>query len=203
MDYGPSALANDFSIQHSFWYYLNPARWTRRSLLVSFIVFYSIISIVYFLIAFQPATATESVRFAETSATTTSVLAESSPSSHLSIPEILIDSDIIDVEMTGSTLPTPDYLIGRYSAHENTTLLFAHSITAFSGLDNAQIGMTFTYDDATYVITDSATYPVADINMRSLLSTSDTPTLILMTCAGDETISGFNSRLIVTAHLLN
>ena len=196
MESSLSASANNFSIQHSFWYYMNPIHWTRHSLLVSFIVFYSIISVAYFLIAVRPATAAEFTT--EITKTSTSLA-----SSHFSIPEAHIDSDIIDVKMVGSTLPTPDYLIGRYSAHDNTTLLFAHSVTAFSGLESVKVGMTFSYDNATYVVTDVATYPVADINMRTLLSASDTPTLILMTCAGEETISGFSHRLIITAHLLD
>ena len=178
----------EFSIHHSFWYFLNPAHWTTSSLCIAFIAFYAILIPAYFIIGFHPATAiSDSLDAAEI----TSV-------SHLSIEGINIDASIIDIPLIDNHFSTPDYDIGRYISQSGTTFLFAHSISAFQHLDEVTSTDHILYDGHTYHITDISTPRVTDISMSSLLDQSE-DTLILMTCAGELRAGDYTHRLIITA----
>ena len=179
-------MESEFSIQHSFWYYLNPVRWTKHSLCVAFIAFYALLIPAYFIIGFRPATA----------------VAETDPSiysDYIDIPSINLSSPIIDVDIQGTTLATPDYLVGRYIS-ENSTFLFAHSITAFRDLHLASVDDTITYNSVNYHITSIVEMAKEDISMSDLLNgTNSANRLILMTCSGEEISGNYTHRLIITA----
>lgn len=183
-------MESDFSIHHSFWYFLNPFVWTRRSLIVAFIAFYSIVIPAYFIIGFHPATAVSAPPSYAHQAPTTSV--------HLSIPSISLDEPIVDVPLTDSHLATPDYSVGRYVSSSGTTLLFAHSITAFRDLHLITSDDLISYAGTDYHVVGITTEPTEGISMQNLLDASE-DTLILMTCAGEKHRGNYTHRLIITA----
>ena len=179
----------EFSIHHSFWYFLNPTRWTTRSLAAAFIAFYIILIPAYFIIGFRPATAT--------AAEDTHIISDTS-TDYLSIDSIDLHAPIIDVPLENSHLATPDYNIGRFVSQSGTTFLFAHSISAFHRLHEVADTDHILYSGNTYSITSISTKKVEDISMPDLLAQSE-DTIILMTCAGSQIGGGYTHRLIITA----
>ena len=118
----------------------------------------------------------------------------------LRIPSIELSVDVTALQLDGRELKTPDYIAGSYSGGRNKTLLIGHSTTAFKSLDDARIGDVVTYHDMAYKITEIEILPKVRISMSKLLSGSDKPTLVLMTCAG-ELLDNQDAthRLIVTS----
>ena len=118
----------------------------------------------------------------------------------LTIPSAGVSSQVATVEIEDSTLEAPGEIIGSYSRYAGKTFLFAHSTTAFKNLHLANVGDTLYYAGRAYTIVNIETKAKADISMTDILSATDTDTLILMTCSGEDLGGGdFTHRLIVTA----
>ena len=117
----------------------------------------------------------------------------------MTIPSLGLYSEIIDVKLHGTTLPTPDYAVGRYAPSANKVFLFGHSTTALSGLENITPKTEILYGSETYLVENIETLSVEDIDMSSLLAPESEPTLVLMTCAGEESFDRYPDRLIITA----
>lgn len=173
-------MEDDFGLRHSFWQYFSPKTWPRSTQLIAFLVFYALIIPIYLLIGIQPADAAV-------------------PSASLDIPSLSLHAEVADVAPSGTTLETPAYAVGRYQRHAGTTLLFAHSTTAFSSLSRLKLGATIDYSGARYLVTSISDLEISKINMSSLLETRPVDTIILMTCSGTPSAGKYPSRLIITA----
>ena len=118
----------------------------------------------------------------------------------LNIPSIGLSSGVTKIELKDGKLDTPSTIVGSYSRHKNTTLLIAHSNTAFSDLTNIVIGDTIDFSGNTYNIYKSQIIEKSTINMKELLSENEKDTIILMTCFGRMYPDGDAShRLIIFA----
>lgn len=119
---------------------------------------------------------------------------------YLSIRSISLETPLARVELKDNVLNAPQYIAGAYHSHENKTLIIGHSLTIFENLNKIAFGDQIDYEDATYVVTNLETLAKSDIKMSEILKNESEPTLILMTCAGEQ-LSGvdFSHRLIVTA----
>ena len=127
-------------------------------------------------------------------------LTEASADIRLSIPSIQLTTPVKDIQKDGATLTAPATIAGAYTPSDNKVFLIGHSSTIFQNLHQISIGDPITYDGRTYTVTQIETKAKADIAMTALLRPTDTPTLILMTCAG-QPLGGqdYCHRLIVTA----
>ena len=125
---------------------------------------------------------------------------DASATSHLSIPSIQLDTPVETVSKQGRKITVPEVIAGAYSENPNKTLLLGHSNTVFQHLKDLQIGQQITFDNHNYTIKSIDVKQKGDIRMSEILSESDTPTLILMTCAGEH-LSGhdYTHRVIITA----
>ena len=94
---------------------------TRKRVVTSLLVFYAIAIPTYLYLGFQPSEA--SAAYAEEAKTATGSLA---------IPSISLLAPISEVTLDGRVLTAPDYIVGRYRASENKTLVMGHSSTIFS-----------------------------------------------------------------------
>ena len=122
--------------------------------------------------------------------------------SHLIIPSIGLVTDVTRVELDDGYLPTPDMIVGSYTANNNKLFLFGHSSTVFKYLKDVQIGDTLLYGDEVFKVTSYDILKKSDVDMTKLLSGSDRGAVVLMTCAGENYGNGDSShRLIVNAVL--
>ena len=118
----------------------------------------------------------------------------------LDIASIHLSTHVEPLELTDSELIAPETNVGSFSNSKNKTLLIGHSSTIFTDLGELRVGDRITYDDTAYTITDITTKPKSSISMREVLKSEDTPTLILMTCAGQSLGShDATHRLIIMA----
>ena len=177
-------MEETFSIQKSFWGNLNPLSWHNSTILGALLGFYALFLPAFIFIGLQPATATS---------------VEASSESTLDIPSLALSSSVVDVQLSGKTLPTPAYDIGRYSLYPSKIFLFGHSTTAFRDLEDITLGAEILYDSETFVVETIETLAVRDIDMSALLAPAPERTLVLMTCAGTESFGRYPERLIITA----
>jgi|GEM_PF-283206 len=163
---------------------LNPFSWSNRTLRLLATLIYLIILPLYILFSLSPAKAAEDYPI----------------TAHLTIPSIALDVAVTPLTVQNNELETPDYIVGSFSHRPNKTLLIAHSTTAFANLKSIRPGDTIHYNQRNYHVIHITTSAKADINMATLLQSSSTPTLVLMTCAGQLLPdSDATHRLIVTA----
>ena len=137
---------------------------------------------IYLIIGFMPVEASQNV-YAE-----------------MSIPEIELSSEVLDVQLSNNKLDTPDYSVGRYSISENNDFLFGHSSSVFSRLHDLSLNDLIYYQNTEYRIVKIDLVPKSMISMTKLLEEKDTKTITIMTCAGEYYDAGDAShRLILTA----
>lgn len=166
-----------------------------RKLLVYAGIFlvYFLAGAAFFYFGFQPATSAEAV-YAEES---------KNAADHLSISSINLGVPVAEINLNGSDLEVPEQIVGAYSVHKNKTLLIAHSTTAFKNLDQLQEGALVSYNRVNYKVTNIETKEKSEISMQEILSAAKTPTLVLMTCAGEQiSDTDFSHRLIAAAEKL-
>lgn len=181
-------METDFRIHHSFWRSLNPFSWTQTSLLVTFIVSYLIIILAYFIAGFLPTSSAFAID------------ASSYNSNSLSIPSISLETPTLSIKPEGDTLPTPIHEVGEYSPSENKVFLYAHSTSAFQNLADVNLDDIIYHSGKKYIVTSIETKKKENVDMHTILSAEQSPTLVLMTCVGFPDFAGeYPSRLIVTA----
>lgn len=118
----------------------------------------------------------------------------------LNIPSIRLTSDVATIDLKDGKLDTPTDIVGSYSRHKNSTLLIAHSSTAFSNLTDIVIGDSIEYNGNIYNIYKSQIIEKSAIDMKTLLAEKENDTIILMTCYGQMYADGDAShRLIIFA----
>ncbi|MBQ9029542.1 class F sortase [Candidatus Saccharibacteria bacterium] len=162
---------------------------TRKRIIVSLFAFYAVAIPAYLYIGFQPSDS--SAAYAEEVKVATGVL---------EIPGISLRSPMSDVELDGRVLTAPNYIVGRYKAHDNKVLVMGHSSTVFQNLKNVVVGDKLLYDGVEYELVSKEVKAKAEISMREILKDEAKPTLVLMTCSGEH-ISGqdYSHRLIIYA----
>lgn len=161
----------------------------RRSLdfrkIVAFL--YSFCFAVYLIIGFQPVA----------EATNYEV------SSEINIPAINLTADVTTLKLKNRQLETPDTIVGSFKQNENKTLLIGHASTVFVNLDDVTLGNEIVYDDDVYIVSDIQVLIKNNVDMVDVLAPADRPTIVVMTCAGDDLGNGDSThRLIVTAQAL-
>ena len=102
--------------------------------------------------------------------------------------------------MIDRKLTPPETIAGSYSQNENKTLIIGHSSTVFKKLEQVRLGNEIKYGDKTYIVTNTVTLEKSQVDMSSVLATSESNTLVLMTCAGDPLPDqDATHRLLITA----
>ena len=147
------------------------------------LILYAFAFLIYILIGFMPAGATDY-----------------KVSARISIPSIDLMSDVTELQLDGRKLNTPDTIVGSYSDATNKTLLIGHSSTVFYKLDETNVGDVVWYNGHGYEIKEKVTLLKSEINMNKILKSEDVDTLVIMTCAGVELDNqDATHRLILTA----
>lgn len=178
----PAVQGSNLSIRAMRLENLNPFHWSKRTVRVFTALFFVVMLPIYLLIGVQPAI---SINYAD--------LPE------LSIANILT-TPVEPVELVDHQLAVPDRIAGSYIQNENATLIMGHSSSVFHQLDQLQNGQMITYAGEEYTVTNIETKLKAEIDMSELLSARETPTIMLMTCAGEPLPNqDATHRLIVTA----
>ena len=118
----------------------------------------------------------------------------------LEIPTIGLSTPVEEVQRQGNTITAPEVIAGVYQENPSRLLLIGHSSTVFQQLHQVKLGDQITYASQTYTVQDIQTLPKAQINMNQILAPTETPTIVLMTCAGQH-LSGhdYTHRLIIEA----
>ncbi len=168
-------------------------RLNRRRIKLALLAFYAIAIPAFIVIGLQPAYTSAEVKAQE------SATAEE----FLTIRSINLETPVSRVYLKNNTLDAPQYIAGYYRSYENKLLLIGHSLTVFENLKDIKIGDKIDFADGTYVVKNLETKEKSAIDMSEILKNEDVPTMILMTCAGEQ-LSGvdFSHRLIVTAKKL-
>lgn len=118
----------------------------------------------------------------------------------LSITNINLETPVAGLEMIDRKLTPPETIAGSYSQNENKTLIIGHSSTVFKKLEQVRLGNEIKYGDKTYIVTNTVTLEKSQVDMSSVLATSESNTLVLMTCAGDPLPDqDATHRLLITA----
>lgn len=166
--------------------WLNPFKWSVRTTKVVTATFFLIALPIYLFIGLQPIPDAEATDYPT-----------------IEIPTIRLASPVKPLQVINRELETPDTIAGSYQAEENKILLIGHSSTVFKNLKHLQTSDQISYDQQLYKVVKIETLAKSDISMAKILSTSSTPTIILMTCAGDSLPNqDATHRLIVTAELI-
>lgn len=162
---------------------LNPFYWSLRAIKVFLAGFFLIMVPVFFYIGFQPASTTEALSY-ET----------------LTINSIKLEAPVAPLQLEDHQLTAPAKIAGAYSQNPHRELIIGHSSTVFRNLEQVTIGTEIIYGEKTYIVTQVETLPKSEISMQSILATSETDTIVIMTCAGDP-LPGQDAthRLIITA----
>ena len=126
--------------------------------------------------------------------------ADASSEERLYIPSIGLIARVRDIERTGNQLISPDTIAGAYQPTNHKTVIIGHSSTVFKDLKNVSSADTLTFDNKSYKITSREIIEKNSVDMGQIISETDTPTLILMTCYG-EPLGGqdYSHRLVLTA----
>ena len=168
---------------------LNPFRWSRRAVRVFATGFFTIMVPIYAYLGMQPAVSLE-------------VPNTNQPNDYstLQINSIHLHTIVEPLVLQEKQLVAPDSIAGSYSSADNKTFLIGHSSTVFKNLYQAQIEDIVRYNGANYKIVDITILEKNDIDMRKILDSTESPTLVLMTCAGDPLPNqDATHRLIITA----
>lgn len=179
----PTVQGTNLSIRAMRLENINPFHWSKRTVRVFTALFFTTMLPVYLFIGVQPAISINHAGLPE-----------------LSISSIHLTAPVEPLELADHQLIAPDLIAGSYSQAENKILLIGHSSSIFNGLNQLQNGQEIVYANETYNIRSIETTPKAEINMSEILSASETPTLVLMTCAGEPLPDqDATHRLIITA----
>lgn len=161
---------------------LNPC-WSIRAIKVFLAGFFLIMIPVFFYLGCQTTNYTEALSY-----------------DTLTIDGINLDTPVAPLQLEDHQLIAPAKIAGSYSQNPNRTLIIGHSSSVFRQLSDINLGTTLTYANQTYTVTQIETLPKAEISMQSILATSETKTIIIMTCAGEPLPhQDATHRLIVTA----
>ena len=149
-----------------------------------FVILYALFFISYLVIGLQPMAEASNYEISDS----------------IEIPSIHLYSEVTTLKLIDRKLNTPDDIVGSFSQNKNKTLLIGHVSTVFEHLNDVLVGDSIIYNSTTYTVTDTNTLPKTNIKMNELLASSEKPTIVIMTCAGDF-ISQYDTthRLIVTA----
>lgn len=164
----PAIQGTNLSIRAMRLENLNPFHWSKRTVRVFTALFFMVMLPVYLFIGVQPAISINHADWPE-----------------LSIASVHLTTPVEPLELVDHQLTAPDRIAGSYSQHENKTLLIGHSSSIFNNLNQLQNGQEIVYNGTTYITRSIETVPKAEIDMADLLSASEVPTLVLMTCAGE------------------
>ena len=167
-----------------FWQNLNPLSWPKPIAKGFFIAIFAILLPIYFFIGFQPVSSFDVSTFPT-----------------LTLSDLNLKTYVQPLDLTeNNELIAPATIAGSYSIHINKTLIIGHSSTVFSSLQDVQLNQVITYGNRDYRITKIDTLLKSDVNMSSILASANTPTIIIMTCAGEMLPNqDATHRLIVTA----
>lgn len=163
--------------------YLNPLRWSKRTVRVFMAAFFAILLPIYLYIGFRPVS---------------SLVLEDYPT--LDIPSINLTTPVAEIHLENRELIAPATIAGVYHANPNKIFIIGHSSTVFKNLHELNIGENFVYDTKTYTVSSTITLEKSAIIMSNLLSETPEETIVIMTCAGDPLPNqDATHRFIVTA----
>lgn len=166
--------------------YLNPLRWSKRTVRVFITAFFLVILPIYLYIGFRPASSLD---------------LEGYPV--LAIPSINLSTPVTEIYLENHELIAPATIAGIYHANPNKLFIIGHSSTVFRNLKKINLGDNFTYDGKNYQVSSMITLEKSAINMAELLANNAEETIVIMTCAGESLPNqDATHRLIVTATLL-
>ncbi len=163
--------------------YLNPLRWSKRTVRVFVTAFFVIMLPIYLYIGFRPAS---------------SLNYDGLPT--LEIPEIRLSTPVSEIYLEGRELIAPDTIAGIYHANPHKLFIIGHSSTVFRNLHELEVETSFIYDDKTYRVISAVTLEKSAISMSELLAETPKETIVIMTCAGEPLPNqDATHRLIITA----
>lgn len=163
--------------------YLNPLRWSKRTVRVFATVFFTVMLPIYLYIGLHPAS---------------SLNYDGYPV--LEIPSIELATPVAEIELEGRELIAPATIAGVYLANPHKLFIIGHSSTVFRDLHQLDVGGSLTYDSKTYRIGSIVTVKKSAISMADLLAETSEETIIIMTCAGEPLPNqDATHRLIITA----
>lgn len=163
--------------------YLNPLRWSKRTIKVFTAAFFAIMLPIYLYIGFHPVASLD---------------LENYPT--LNIPSIGLSTPVTEIYLENHELIAPATIAGIYHAHPNKLFIIGHSSTIFKDLHQTAIGDIFEYNHKFYKIIVSETLEKSAIDMADILADADKETIIIMTCAGELLPhQDATHRLIITA----
>lgn len=118
----------------------------------------------------------------------------------LEIPAITLSTDVQQVQLENHRFAVPDAVAGAYRSYQNKVFIMGHRNTVFVDLEKVKAGDVIVYDGIEYLVESAKIMQKSEVDMSEILADSDVPTLILMTCAGQQiTETDFTHRLVVTA----
>ena len=162
---------------------LNPTRWSKRTVRIFTVAFFLIMVPIYLYIGFQPNLSIEALSY---------------PS--LIIEDLKLETPVAPIELEDRELKAPATIAGVYSPSENKHFIIGHSSTVFKSLYRLRAGAKLTFNNITYQVTEISTVRKTDVDMNTILSPSDSGTIIIMTCAGEPRPNqDATHRLIITA----
>lgn len=171
---------------HNRWDFLNPFTWSKRTVRIVTVAFFTIMLPLYLFIGIQPAD---------------SLSRESYPS--LKISSINLDTPVAPITLENRQLIAPDTIAGSFTQASNKTLLIGHSSTVFENLHDLKLNAILSYDNELYRVTSLKTLEKSKVKMSEVLAPAEQKTLILMTCAGDPLPNqDATHRLLITAEIL-
>lgn len=114
----------------------------------------------------------------------------------LQIPQIGLTTQMTKITRHGPDLPVPENHPGYYSIHDYNLFIVGHNHTIFKRLNEIpkQILIWQNNQPKTYNLAKQETKPKEQISMDALL---DYHGIVIMTCAGNYTNSGYSHRLIL------
>ena len=136
----------------------------------------------------------------EVSSSATYAAESATASESLKIPALDLSAPVTVIQKQGADLISPDQIAGVYHSAQNKSFIIGHSSTIFKDLKNLKEDNEIIYNNAAYKITSIRTLAKSEISMPEILKPEDTPTVVLMTCAGTS-LGGhdYSHRIIVTA----
>lgn len=163
--------------------YLNPLRWSKRTVRVVTAMFFMVMLPIYLYIGFRPASSLDFTN---------------EPT--LEIPSIGLSTPVIEIQLENRELIAPATIAGVYHANPHKLFIIGHSSTVFRDLYKLETESNFVYAQHTYRVVSTVTLEKSAISMAELLAETDEETIIIMTCAGKPLPDqDATHRLIITA----
>lgn len=161
--------------------------WSDRTIKVFCALIFLIALPIYLYIGFQPASSTDYSDYPV-----------------LEIPVIGLQTPVATINLENHELVAPATVAGVYQAGEHKQFIIGHSSTVFKHLEDTPENATFEYNGSTYQITQKEIALKSEIDMSAILADTATPTIIIMTCAGQPLPDqDATHRLIITAEQTN